>query len=286
VRPHVGPTPTLALPRRHPLDHHRSPLRYELVPEQLIDGAVRTNPLHLLAHPLGLSFGALSAPRFERRATTTKARYVSKRPLDVSVRFTNLNPGVIGCGSVFVTAADWKALQTLFGDALAADQAMAVFSTGCEPPEAAPRGKCTTPVPTPAAPTDVPPTSRDALASYVAALPPGVQPAARDAAARILGTFGALFLGKDEPLPSRDTDRPWPANAHARIPLIDPAGKPPSLPLRRMSPDKLRLLYEDMAKLIAFLLHACVVPLGCRPKNPPPRTKTTNVPSDSNLIYS
>ena len=38
----------------------------------------------------------------------------------------------------------------------------------------------------------------------------------------------ALFLGKD-----------------------DPTGKPPSLPLRRMRPDMLRLLYEDMAKLVA-----------------------------------
>jgi hypothetical protein len=153
-------------------------------------------------------------------------------------------------GAIYVTAADWKALQTLFGDASAADRAMAVSATDCEPSETIHRGTPGNPGSTPAAPTDVPPTSRDPLASYVAALPPGIQPAARDAVERILGTFGALFLGKDDPLPKRDPDRPWPADAHARIPLIDPTGKPPSLPLRRMRPDMLRLLYEDMAKLV------------------------------------
>jgi hypothetical protein len=96
-------------------------------------------------------------------------------------------------------AADWKALQTLFGDASAADRAMAVSATDCDPSETGPRDTPGNPGSTPAAPTDVPPTSKDPLASYVAALPPGIQPAARDAVERILGTFGALFLGKDDP---------------------------------------------------------------------------------------
>ena len=153
-------------------------------------------------------------------------------------------------GAIYVSTTNWNALQTLFGDTHAADQAMAVATTGCELPGTHPRDTSQTPGATPADPADVLQTSSDSLASYVAALPPDVQPEARDAVERILGTFGALFLGRDEPLPTRDPDRPWPADAHARIPLIDPAGKPPSLPLRRMSPDKLRLLYEDMAKLI------------------------------------
>ena len=88
-----------------------------------------------------------------------------------------------------------------------------------------------------------------ATKSLAACLPEGGDAAARAAAEEVLQEFGDIFLGKDDLIPTRDADRPWPAENHARVETA-PGAPPPSVPLRRMSPNKLEWLSEDIAKLI------------------------------------
>jgi len=87
------------------------------------------------------------------------------------------------------------------------------------------------------------------MADFDTCLPKGGDPAALAAAQCILQDFGSIFLGKEDPLPLRDADRPWPIEHHARIDTV-PGAKPPSLPLRRLSPEKLKFLTTDLAKFL------------------------------------
>ena len=74
-------------------------------------------------------------------------------------------------------------------------------------------------------------------------------PEALEEAQRILEDYQGTFLGKDEPLPRRGAENPLPPESHTRIPTY-PDAEPTHEALRRMSPEKLKFLREDLNKLL------------------------------------
>ena len=74
-------------------------------------------------------------------------------------------------------------------------------------------------------------------------------PEAREEALRILRDHQGTFLRKEDPLPRRTAKNQLPEECQTRIPTY-PDSTPPHEPLRRMSPEKLQFLREDLNKLL------------------------------------